>query len=137
MNFIKKRWEEFWKTPVSFAPEDGDISCRACAYCYQSGENVTWNGYEYENWDSGLKCDFSMRVMGEYDSPNSPFCLDARSENGKCGVEGKNFIRISYREEIYWFFKFGCWNFASKRYILPKTLEELSQDDSTASQDAL
>jgi hypothetical protein len=129
MNFIRKAWEEYWKTKDGFSPEDGDTSCRACAHCYQSGENVTWNGYEYENWDSGLKCDFRRRVMGEYDDRNSPFCSVERSVNGDCGIEGKNFLRISYREsKIPWFYKFGCWNFTSTRYLASKTPGEPSTD---------
>lgn len=126
MNFIKKRWEEYWKTPPYFIPEVGDTSCNACAFCYQSGENVTWNGHEYENWNSGLKCDYSRRIMGEQDNRNSPLCSVARLNNGECGVEGKNFLRIVYREEKHWFSKFGCWNICSKRYVLSRTPSKLA-----------
>jgi hypothetical protein len=124
MNFLRKKWEEFWKTVDEFVPEDADVSCRscyACPMCYQSGENVTWNGNEYENWDYGLKCDFSRRLMGENDGSNSPFCLDARSKNGECGVEGRNFIPIASRKSKNWFSKFGPWNFNSTRYVLSRT----------------
>ena len=59
--------------------------------------------------------------MGEYDGSNSPFCLDARSKTGECGVEGRNFMAISYRESKDWFSRFGPWNFNSTRYVLSRT----------------
>ena len=121
MNFIRSKWEQFWKQQWIVRFNKSNRSCNSCLYCYQSGKNVIWTGYDYKNWESGLVCEYYNNL-----------CSEERLTTGKCGVHGENHLWIAIRQQKSMFSKFGAWNrnakvlvdYESDQSIPRKTLME-------------
>ena len=106
---LKPKWEQFWTTQWIARFPEGDTSCHSCRYCYQSGNNLIWNGKKYVNWEDGLMCGLHKNLISE-----------ERSMYGKCGINGENHDYISGRQQRSTFSKFGCWNRNARMYRLTK-----------------